>query len=116
MRISPNNQPGTHFGAGYLWAMILLAIALLIPSTAHPAQGVSVRVEPDEVDVGGMVTYRITAQVEGNHAIRIHNDPEFDNSLRVQAAGVAPGLSVHNGHDRRSLSRTYRLRVRREGN
>lgn len=116
MRISPNNQPGTHFGAGYLWAMILMAIALLIPSTAHAAQGVSVRVDPEEVGVGGMVTYRITAQVEGNHAIRIHNDPEFDNSFRIQATSDAPGLSVHNGHARRSLTRTYRLRVTREGN
>src|SRR5690554_2263196 len=116
MRTSPNNSPGTRVWLGYLWAMSVVALALLTPSAALAAQGVSVRVDPEEVGVGGVVTYTIAAQIEGNHAIRIHNDPEFDNSFRIQATSDAPGLSVRNGHARRSLTRTYRLRVTREGN
>lgn len=95
--------------------MIWTLIMLLTPAAAHAAHAVKVRVDPEEVGVGGVVTYQISAQIEGNHAIRIHNDPEFDNSFRIQATSDAPGLSVYNGHARRSLTRTYRLRVTRQG-
>ncbi|AWV89396.1 BatD family protein [Bradymonas sediminis] len=115
MRMLRSNHPIALFRIGFFLALAYLSLATLAPANAQAAQGVSVSVEPEEVGVGGVITYTVSARSEGNRAISVIRDPEFDNSFRIQFTSDSPGITIVNGHAQRSLTRVYRLRVSREG-
>lgn len=97
-------------------ALGVLVAGLLYGAPARAASGdVKASVDPQAVAEGDQLEYSISASVAGNHKISIEGDPDFGEAFELVGTSNAPSFSMRNGKTHRSLTRTYRLRARQEG-
>ena len=92
-----------------------LALCLGFGASALAQQDVTVQAqaEPRVVGPGGVVTYTVSASVEGNYDISLQAPPDI-SAFQLVGSSQAPSFMVRGGQATRSLTLTYQLRAPRQ--
>lgn len=96
----------------------ILLVLLLAPQTAIPqddAVSVTATADPEVVEVGESVDYKLEVQVRGERTISISGQPEFGGAFRVVGRTVSPRKLWRNGEVLITRVISFRLRALQPG-